>query len=382
MRKALSTASILIFALLISTVGYAASDSILAAALQLEMLTAGNDILQIKDLDLRDLGINSLTGLEKYTNLEKIDLRGNPITDIKPLASLTALKSVNLRDTLVKDLKPLENLSQLTYLNLHSTPVENISPVSGLTNLNTLILANANVGKQVNMLSKLTNLTRLNLRNTGVTDLAPIAALMQQGALQDNPELAIVAEVDIRENKLPVDKGGDRYLPIRHYWSNITLREPLNLPTPMAATTIYINEIVASNSTGLKDQDGDNSDWIEIYNAGDQAYDLSGYYLTDDWDELDQWCFPDNTLVQAQGYILVFASGKTSSSQELHANFRISADGEPIILLDKEQNIVDQIAPIPIPRDISYGRIPDGGLPFKYLPYPTPLQKNISTGAY
>lgn len=48
-----------------------------------------------------------------------------------------------------------------------------------------------------------------------------------------------------------------------------------------------INEFLAVNAGGLFDLNGNTSDWIEIYNAGDQSIDLDGWHLTDERDTID-----------------------------------------------------------------------------------------------
>ena len=76
--------------------------------------------------------------------------------------------------------------------------------------------------------------------------------------------------------------------------------------------TPVVNEFMASNSTTLYDEDGDASDWIELYNPTGQAIDLRGWALTDNEDRLDKWIFPEKTL-DAGEYFVVFASGKDRS---------------------------------------------------------------------
>jgi len=47
------------------------------------------------------------------------------------------------------------------------------------------------------------------------------------------------------------------------------------------AATLVINELMADNTGSARDQDGDDDDWIEIYNSGDSAVNIGGMYLTD-----------------------------------------------------------------------------------------------------
>src|SRR4030042_1877994 len=44
---------------------------------------------------------------------------------------------------------------------------------------------------------------------------------------------------------------------------------------------LVINEVLASNSGGYTDPQGQDDDWIEIYNAGSRAIDTGGMHLTD-----------------------------------------------------------------------------------------------------
>ena len=61
-----------------------------------------------------------------------------------------------------------------------------------------------------------------------------------------------------------------------------------------------ITEFLASNDSTLDDEDGESSDWIEIFNAGDTALDLDGWHLTDSAANLTQWTFPDVSLAAGQ----------------------------------------------------------------------------------
>ncbi|PYM11167.1 MAG: hypothetical protein DME18_14660, partial [Verrucomicrobia bacterium] len=49
---------------------------------------------------------------------------------------------------------------------------------------------------------------------------------------------------------------------------------------------VLVSEFMAINNTTLWDQDGQYSDWIEIYNSGADTVSLDGWFLTDDSAEL------------------------------------------------------------------------------------------------
>lgn len=67
-------------------------------------------------------------------------------------------------------------------------------------------------------------------------------------------------------------------------------------------------------------------------------------------------------------------------SSFLHTNFSISSDGEPIILSDASQKIIDKVDSIQLPVNISYGRKPDGSGNMFYFNQPTPNTLNTTTG--
>ena len=109
--------SVLLYLSVIASIAVVANaaaftDPLLEAAVQLELmrLNAGNNVLQITSLNLRDLGISSLEGIEQLKNLESLDLRGNPVYDLTPLQGLVKIRSLNLRETAVSDLSPLATL--------------------------------------------------------------------------------------------------------------------------------------------------------------------------------------------------------------------------------------------------------------------------------
>ena len=62
---------------------------------------------------------------------------------------------------------------------------------------------------------------------------------------------------------------------------------------------IVINEGCNKNYVGGIDEDGENADWIEIYNAGVTSVDLTDYTLSDKPSEPAQW--PLSGLVIAPG---------------------------------------------------------------------------------
>src|SRR4051812_21125977 len=77
----------------------------------------------------------------------------------------------------------------------------------------------------------------------------------------------------------------------------------------LAQDAVRIAEFMAVNRTTLADEDGDFSDWVEIYNGSDNAVNLEGWHLTDNAGNPDKWTFPTVNL-SAGGRLIVFASNK------------------------------------------------------------------------
>jgi len=120
-----------------------------------------------------------------------------------------------------------------------------------------------------------------------------------------------------------------------------------------------ISEFCASNQDGLEDQNGDHSDWIEIYNPDQTAVSLANWYLSDSAGNKTKWRFPDVTL-PSNGYLVVFASSKDRRvpGSELHTNFALGAGGEYLGLTKPDGvTVASQYSPsFPAQvTDITYG---------------------------
>jgi hypothetical protein len=131
------------------------------------------------------------------------------------------------------------------------------------------------------------------------------------------------------------------------------------LESRLALTGVVINEFLAQNTSGLMDEEGDRTDWIELKNTTAAPIDLVGYHLTDDPVDLDKWTFP-TASIPAGGYLVVFASGKNRAvvGQNLHTNFSLNKAGESLMLVRPDGvTIEDAFAPFPEQlADVSYGR--------------------------
>ncbi len=123
---------------------------------------------------------------------------------------------------------------------------------------------------------------------------------------------------------------------------------------------IVINEVMAdAKSNLLLDEDGDTSDWVEIYNRSDEPFALKNVFLSNKESKPLKWKFPDDAVIPARGYYVVFCSGKDRGPNEkgiAHTNFKISAERDVVLLSDSHGRLIDRIAIDNLPADKTYGR--------------------------
>ncbi|HXG47153.1 MAG TPA: CotH kinase family protein, partial [Methylomirabilota bacterium] len=125
-------------------------------------------------------------------------------------------------------------------------------------------------------------------------------------------------------------------------------------------------------------------DWIELFNNGGQAIDLSGWSLTDDRDKPGKWRFPSGTMLEAGAYLLVLcddreeANAPAGPASDLHAGFSLDGDGEYVGLFDAQGVFVDGLTS-GYPKQVffaSYGRAPGNPTEFGFLTTATPGAAN------
>lgn len=148
-----------------------------------------------------------------------------------------------------------------------------------------------------------------------------------------------------------------------------------------AVSALVINEFMADNDNVIADQNGDYSDWIEIYNNTNDSIFLGDYYLTDDATDPTQWRMPDE-YIAAGGFKLIWASGDTTVGSD-HADFKLSKSGEEIgLYLDNGMGIdtIDYILFSTQTTDVSYGREYDAAPTWIFFTTSTPNASNGTIG--
>ncbi len=151
--------------------------------------------------------------------------------------------------------------------------------------------------------------------------------------------------------------------------------------TTTVAQELFINEFLASNSTINKDPDfNEFGDWVEIYNAGNNTIELSGYYITDNLNDTTKWVIPDDAYIAPKSFLLFWADGKDTALVDLHTNFKLSKSGEEIGLFNANKVLLDSVVYNSQKTDISFGRKPDGNSNWHFFDEPTPNSSNITEG--
>lgn len=155
----------------------------------------------------------------------------------------------------------------------------------------------------------------------------------------------------------------------------LTIAFMFYLPQEQVTTdkTVVINELMPTNST-IPDQSKEYDDWIELYNMSPGTVDLSGYFLTDDRKNLTRWTIPDGTKIGPGEFLIIWADQDTIQPG-LHANFKLSADGEEVLLVKPDRTIADEVKFRPQKKELTFARNPDGTGKFAWQ-NPTPGKSN------
>ncbi len=133
------------------------------------------------------------------------------------------------------------------------------------------------------------------------------------------------------------------------------------------AHPVKVNEVSASNSIYVNEHFKRN-DWVELYNTTDEDIDVAGMYLSDNLEKPTKFQItaPEtedqtySTIIPAHGYLIVWCD-KLSSISQLHASFKLDAEGGDILLTAADQSWCDTLSYVIHNGDQTVGLYPDGG---------------------
>jgi hypothetical protein len=169
----------------------------------------------------------------------------------------------------------------------------------------------------------------------------------------------------------------------------------LEFRAPREDTSLVINEICADNRSVIADPRGEHGDWIELFNRGAERVRLDGWKLADLGGPLAEdarrktWDFPPGLDVGPGEFLFIWCdnddcetticpeeSGSDCEFEtELHASIELNRLREFIGLVGSDGTLVDCVSFGYQFRDLSAGRIPDGG-EFASLLDPSPAGPN------
>ena len=145
-------------------------------------------------------------------------------------------------------------------------------------------------------------------------------------------------------------------------------------------TPVRINEVSAANEIYVNDLFKRN-DWVELYNTTDQPIDVEGMYLSDNLNKPTKYQISKsdtqtNTIIPAHGYLIIWCD-KLDPLSQLHASFKLDADGGDVLLTAADKSWSDRLTYTLMAGDETVGRYPDGSKQVYTMNIPTIAKANI-----
>ena len=145
-------------------------------------------------------------------------------------------------------------------------------------------------------------------------------------------------------------------------------------------TPVRINEVSADDGIYVNEY-YKRKDWVELYNTTNEPIDVEGMYLTDNPDKPKKYQISKgntqaNTVIPAHGHLIIWCDKEEPLSQ-LHASFKIDADGDELQLMAADESWTDRFVYPAHKSDQTVGRYPDGGNQVYVMNVPTIDKSNI-----
>ncbi|MCP4809182.1 MAG: lamin tail domain-containing protein [Proteobacteria bacterium] len=138
---------------------------------------------------------------------------------------------------------------------------------------------------------------------------------------------------------------------------------------------IVINEFMAANGTTIETPEGAYSDWIELYNAGEESVDIGDWTITDDLGVPGKHILQSQTI-EPGGFLLLWADDDEEELGAGHLGWHLDVEGESIGLYRPDGSASDTVEYDAQAEDLSAARIPDGSNDWVITDDPTPGESN------
>ena len=153
-------------------------------------------------------------------------------------------------------------------------------------------------------------------------------------------------------------------------------RKAENLPP------VRINEVSAANGIYVNDY-WKRNDWVELYNTTNEPVDVEGMYLTDNIDKPQKYQISKGegmaeTVIPPHGYLIVWCD-KLEPVSQLHASFKLEADGGDVMLTAADGSWNDRLTYTVHRADETVCRYPDGANEVFVTNTPSIAKTNIKT---
>lgn len=143
-----------------------------------------------------------------------------------------------------------------------------------------------------------------------------------------------------------------------------------------ANPTLIINEYAPKGV--LVNANNESSDWIELKNNSSKNLIIGEqeWSLTDDINHVDKFYLP-KMEIDAGEYILIWCDKAEGIDDNLHANFKLSGNGERIALFRNGIRIDQVIFDQDVKKGVSYGRSLSDNDKWLTFEKPTPGEANL-----
>lgn len=127
-------------------------------------------------------------------------------------------------------------------------------------------------------------------------------------------------------------------------------------------TPVQVAELMSSSATYAPDENGVCHDYVMLKNVTGADQDIGGWYLSDTQQLPRMWRFPDGVSIPAGGTLTVHCSGlnRTEDSSHLHTNFKLSSEGEQVVLSNASGQPMDMVTFDLLKTDTALVRGADG----------------------